>query len=78
MSRRPRVDWNPRTPQVSTPGPTVIMAVHTISLAGALILLVLAILLLFVIGPFGLLLLILVGILFWWAFGPGSRTRLTT
>jgi hypothetical protein len=54
------------------------MAVHTISLAGALILLVLAILLLFVIGPFGLLLLILVGILFWWAFGPGSRTRLTT
>jgi hypothetical protein len=49
------------------------MAVHTISLAGALILLVVAILLLWVIGPFGLLILILAAILFWWAFGPGSR-----
>lgn len=49
------------------------MAVHRISLFGALVLLLLAILLVFVIGPFGLLLLILAGVLLWWAFGPGSR-----
>jgi hypothetical protein len=51
------------------------MAVHTISLFGALVLLVLAILLLFVIGPLALLVLILAGALFWWAFGPGNRAR---
>jgi hypothetical protein len=50
------------------------MAVHTISLFGAFVLLVIAILLLFVIGPLGLLLLILAAVLFWWAFGPGSRS----
>jgi hypothetical protein len=49
------------------------MAVHTISLFGALVLLLVAFLLLFVIGPVGLLLLIVVGVLFWWAFGPGGR-----
>ncbi|MCI4329946.1 MAG: hypothetical protein L3K01_09195 [Thermoplasmata archaeon] len=49
------------------------MAVHGISLAGAFVLLIVAILLLWVIGPFGLLVLILAAILFWWAFGPGSR-----
>ncbi|HEV8050767.1 MAG TPA: hypothetical protein VGP88_09280 [Thermoplasmata archaeon] len=54
------------------------MAVHTISLAGALLLLVVAIVLLWVIGPLGLLVLILVGILLWWAFGPGSRAGLSS
>ena len=49
------------------------MAVHSISLFGALVLLVLAVLLLFIIGPFGLILLIFAGVLFWWAFGPGGR-----
>jgi hypothetical protein len=49
------------------------MAVHRISLLGALILVLLAVLLLLVIGPFGLLLLILVAVLLWYAFGPGSR-----
>ena len=49
------------------------MAVHRISLFGALVLLVLAFLLLFIIGPFGLLLLIFAGVLFWWAFGPGGH-----
>jgi hypothetical protein len=49
------------------------MAVHRISLFGAVVLIFLAILLLVVIGTFGLLLLIFAGILFWWAFGPGSR-----
>jgi hypothetical protein len=49
------------------------MAVHRISLAGALVIIVLAILLLFVIGPLGLLILILAGILLWYAFGPGGR-----
>jgi hypothetical protein len=53
------------------------MAVHTISLFGAFVLLLAAFLLLFLIGPFGLLLLILAGLLFWWAFGPGSRAALT-
>jgi hypothetical protein len=54
------------------------MAVHTISLAGALVLIVVAILLLFLIGPLGLLILVLAAILFWWAFGPGSRAALST
>ena len=49
------------------------MAVHTISLAGALFLLLLAIVLLFLVGPLGLLVLILVGVLLWYAFGPGAR-----
>jgi hypothetical protein len=52
------------------------MAVHTISLAGALLILIVAILLLFVLGPLALLLLIVVGILVWYAIGPGSRTSL--
>ena len=54
------------------------MAVHTISLAGALLLLLLAIVLLFLIGPLGLLVLIVVGVLFWYAFGPGARTMIST
>jgi hypothetical protein len=49
------------------------MAVHRISLAAALFLLLLAFVFLVLIGPFGLLLLILVGVLFWYAFGPGAR-----
>lgn len=50
------------------------MAVHTISLFGALVLLVVAFLLVYVIGFFGLFLLIIAGVLLWWAFGPGART----
>ena len=53
------------------------MAVHRISLAGALLILLLAIVLLFVIGPFGLLILILAAVLFWYTFGPGNRTIVT-
>lgn len=49
------------------------MAVHTISLVGAVLIILLAILFLFLIGPLGLLLLILAAVLFWYAFGPGSR-----
>jgi hypothetical protein len=49
------------------------MPVHTISLFGAFVLIVLALLFLFVLGPLGLLVLILAGVLFWYAFGPGSR-----
>jgi hypothetical protein len=50
------------------------VAVHFISLSTAVVLAVIAILLLFVVGPFGLLLLLLAAVLFWYAFGPGSRT----
>ena len=53
------------------------MAVHRISLAGALLILLLAIVLLFLIGPVGLLVLILVGVLLWYAFGPGARVLTT-
>jgi hypothetical protein len=68
------VDSSQRAIQVTSPDQGENMAVHTISLFGAIVLLLLAVLLLFVIGPFGLLVLILAGLLFWWAFGPGSRT----
>jgi len=47
------------------------MAVHRISLVGALVIILLAILFLFLIGPFGLLILILAAVLLWYAFGPG-------
>jgi hypothetical protein len=53
------------------------MAVHQISLAGAILLVLLAVLFLFLIGPLGLLILILAVILFWYAFGPGSRGSVT-
>jgi hypothetical protein len=53
------------------------MAVHQISLAGAMLLVLLAILFLFLVGPLGLLLLILAVLLFWYAFGPGSRGAVT-
>jgi hypothetical protein len=52
--------------------------VHTISLGMALLLVLVAIVLLFVIGPFGLLILILAGVLLWYAFGPGSSTVIRT
>ena len=53
------------------------MAVHRISLFGAVLIFFLAIVFLFLIGPLGLLFLILVAILLWYAFGPGSRTQIT-
>jgi hypothetical protein len=49
------------------------MAVHRISFAGAVILVLVAVLLLVLFGPFALLILILAAVLFWYAFGPGSR-----
>jgi hypothetical protein len=48
------------------------MAVHRISLFGALLIVLVALVLLFVIGPLGLLVLILAGVLLWYAFGPGQ------
>jgi hypothetical protein len=56
------------------------MAVHRISLFGALLLVLFAMLLLFVIGPFALLVLILAVILIWYAVGPGASgtTVITT
>jgi hypothetical protein len=54
------------------------MAVHQISLVGAILLVLVAILFLFLIGPLGLLILILAVVLFWWAFGPGSRGIVVT
>ena len=53
------------------------MAVHQISLFGALVIIVIAILLLFVIGPLGLLILILAGALLWYAFGRGGNVLTT-
>ncbi len=47
------------------------MAVHRISLFGALLIVLVAIVLLILIGPLGLLILILAGVLLWYAFGPG-------
>lgn len=49
------------------------MAVHRIGLAGALLLIFLAIVFLFVIGPLGLLVLVVAGVLIWYAIGPGAR-----
>lgn len=54
------------------------MAIHTISLTGAVLILLVAIVLLFFIGALGLLLLIVVGILVWYAIGPGARRSLVT
>lgn len=47
--------------------------VHTISLGAALLIILVAIVFLFLIGPFGLLILVLAAILLWYAFGPGTR-----
>jgi hypothetical protein len=46
---------------------------HTISLGAALLIILLAIVFLFLIGPFALLILILAAVLIWYAFGPGNR-----
>jgi hypothetical protein len=54
------------------------MAVHTISLAGAVLIILLAIVFLFLIGPLGLLILILAAVLLWYAFGPGGHVITTT
>lgn len=54
------------------------MAVHTISLGGALLIILLAIVFLFLIGPVGLLILIVAAVLLWYAFGPGSRRVVIT
>jgi uncharacterized membrane protein YccC len=54
------------------------MAVHRISLAGALLLVLVALVFLFLIGPLGLLVLIVAAVLLWYAFGPGSRSPLVT
>lgn len=51
------------------------MGVHRISLSGALLLIVIAILLLVIIGPVGILPLIPAAILLYWAFDPGARRR---
>jgi hypothetical protein len=53
------------------------MAVHRISLVGAILLAFVAVLLLYLIGPVGLLLLIVIAVLFWYAFGPRSRGSIT-
>ncbi|MFZ0699931.1 MAG: hypothetical protein WAN74_07085 [Thermoplasmata archaeon] len=55
-----------------------IMAVHRISLVGALLLILLALVLLFILGPFALIILILAVVLLWYAFGPGGRVVVTT
>jgi hypothetical protein len=49
------------------------MAVHRISLLGAILLVLLAFLLWSLVGLLGLLLLVVAVILMWYAFGPGSR-----
>jgi hypothetical protein len=54
------------------------MAVHTISLGGAMLVLLLAVLFLYLLGPVSLLLLILVAVLLWYAFGPGTRQIVVT
>jgi len=51
---------------------------HTISLGAALLIIVLAIVFLFLIGPPGLLVLILAAVLLWYAFGPGARRVVIT
>jgi hypothetical protein len=54
------------------------MAVHRISLVGALLLILLALVLLFLVGPIGLLILILAFVLLWYALGPGGRVVVTS
>jgi hypothetical protein len=50
------------------------VAVHTISLTGAIVLVLVAVVALVLLGPLGLLVLILAALLFWYAFGPGARS----
>jgi len=53
------------------------MAVHKISLFGAVVIVLLAFLFLVLIGPLGLLILIVAAVLLWYAFGPGARALTT-
>jgi hypothetical protein len=50
------------------------MSVHTPSLFGAIVLVIVALILLELIGLGGLLLLLVAVVLLYWAFGPGSRS----
>jgi hypothetical protein len=58
---------------ITPPAWVVLTMVHTISLGAALLIILVAIVFLFLVGPFGLLILILAAILLWYAFGPGAR-----
>ena len=52
--------------------PMRIIMAHTISLGAALLIILLAFVFLFLVGPLGLLFLIVAAILLWYAFGPGA------
>jgi hypothetical protein len=45
---------------------------HTISLGAAIVFVLLALLLWWLIGPLALIILIVAAVLFWYAFGPGA------
>lgn len=49
------------------------MAVHRIGLVTAVLLVLIGLVFILLVGPLGLILLILAVVLFWYAFGPGSR-----
>ncbi len=51
--------------------------VHTISLFGAIVLVLFAIIAWFFFGPLVLLVLVVAAVLFWYAFGPGARGSTT-
>lgn len=63
---------NPTQARAYPSSPGRLSMVHTISLGAALLIVLVALVLLFVIGPLGLLILILAVVLFWYAFGPGA------
>ena len=52
--------------------------VHQISLASAILILLVAVLFLWLFGPLALILIVVGVILLWWAFGPGSRAVVVT
>jgi hypothetical protein len=52
--------------------------VHQISLASAIVILLVAVLFLYLFGPLALILIVVGVILLWWAFGPGSRSVVIT
>jgi hypothetical protein len=62
-------------PTVTDGGP---VSVHRISLLGAVLIVLLAIVFLFLIGPLGLLILIVAAILLWYAFGHGGDRVVVT
>jgi hypothetical protein len=49
------------------------MAIHTVSMTGAVLIILLAVVFLFLIGPLALLILIIAAVLVWYAIGPGAR-----